>query len=333
MAQTFLNEPRFPLKVDISSEHRCNARNLLLLVHEIISRGVGLEVEGHLPCHPGQDGQQVPSLRLPGQDMAQRLYEPRPRRRVPPRVEAGDGRVGDQEVGVRRDLVAERGRVGLVVAHLPQVHAGVQLVALTGLDEEELGLAGQGAAALGVEVVPQALGLVGVVRGVQGVELAVTEHGDEDAVGVGVVLHAGLLQQALDLLVAEVVVDPHLKVQGQEGGPEVVPVGVGAVPLLEAEARIEVHVVEDEGNAAAAVVHVVGLSVLLDGHAGHVGVGAPGPVEAPGVALVRRSCIQSILQSSNLEAVPATLRTSIGDILIGVSGSHLIHHLHGNQSA
>ena len=171
-------------------------------MHEIIPRGVGLKVKGHSPGHPGQDGQQVPALRLLGQDVTQGLDEPGAGRGVPPGVKAGDGRISDEEVGVRRNLVAQGRRIRLVmmVTDPFQVHPRVQLVALTSLDEEQLGLAGQGSAALGVEVVPQPLGFVGVVRGVQGVHLAVAEHRHEDAVGVRVVLNRGLLQQPLDLL-------------------------------------------------------------------------------------------------------------------------------------
>ena len=55
---------------------------------------------------------------------------------------------------------------------------------------------------------------------------------------------------------------------------QVVPVCVCAVPLLEPQPGVEVHVVEDEGDAPAPVVHVVHLAVLLHGHAGLVGAEA-----------------------------------------------------------
>ena len=55
---------------------------------------------------------------------------------------------------MRRDLVAERVGVSLGVGHPLQVNASVQLIPLAGLDEEQLGLSGQGRAALGVEVSP-----------------------------------------------------------------------------------------------------------------------------------------------------------------------------------
>ena len=66
---------------------------------------------------------------------------------------------------------------------------------------------------------------------------------------------------------------------------QVVPVRVSAVPLLEPQPGVEVHVVEDEGDAPAPVVHVVHLAVLLHGHAGLVGAqgAAAATAEAPGV--------------------------------------------------
>lgn len=159
------------MEEDVPGEHGGDAGDLLLLVHEGVARRVGLEVERHAARHPGQDAEQVPGLGLPGQYVAQRLHEPGPRRRVAPRVEARDGAVGDEEVGVRRDLVAVRRRVRLrrVRHHLD---AGVELVALTGLDEEKLGLAGQGRALLRVEVGPQAVGLERLVRRVEDALLA-----------------------------------------------------------------------------------------------------------------------------------------------------------------
>jgi hypothetical protein len=72
--------------------------------------------------------------------------------------------------------------------------------------------------------------------------------------------------------------------------PEVVLVGVGAVPGLEAEPRVEVLVVEEDGDAAALVVHVVRLGVALDRHAGHVLLGRhPRNAKAPGITLKMRS--------------------------------------------
>ena len=35
----------------VSSQHACHARDLLLLVHDMISRYIGLEVKGNLPGH------------------------------------------------------------------------------------------------------------------------------------------------------------------------------------------------------------------------------------------------------------------------------------------
>jgi len=62
-----------PREVDVPGEHGRDARNLLLLVHDEISRSVGLEVEGHLPGHAGQVRQQIPSGSKALKDATQRL--------------------------------------------------------------------------------------------------------------------------------------------------------------------------------------------------------------------------------------------------------------------
>ena len=71
-----------------------------------------------------------------------------------------------------RDLVAVRARVRLRVRHLAELHAVVQLVALTRLDEEQLGLAGERWALLSAEVAPDSVRLVGGVGGVEDALLA-----------------------------------------------------------------------------------------------------------------------------------------------------------------
>ena len=97
----------------------------------------------------------------------------------------------------------------------------------------------------------------------------------------------------------EIVEGAHLEVERPQRDLQVVPVRVRAVPLLQVEPWVEVHVVEHVGHAAAHVVHVVDLAVLLHGHPGHVGGeggeaghgrrggagvgGAGGLAEAPGV--------------------------------------------------
>ena len=65
------------------------------------------------------------------------------------------------------DLVTERSRVSFRVRHLLELHTAVQLVPLAGLDEEELGFAGQAGTALGVEVGPHPVRLERLVGGVE----------------------------------------------------------------------------------------------------------------------------------------------------------------------
>ena len=56
---------------------------------------------------------------------------------VPPGVETGDGAVGDQEICMSRDLVAEGVRVRLGGAgNVLQLDAAVELVALAGLSKK-----------------------------------------------------------------------------------------------------------------------------------------------------------------------------------------------------
>ena len=55
---------------------------------------------------------------------------------------------------MRRDLVAKGVRIGFSVCDTLQVNSAVELVALAGLDEEELRLARQGRAAFGVKMSP-----------------------------------------------------------------------------------------------------------------------------------------------------------------------------------
>ena len=74
------------------------------------------------------------------------------------------------------------------------------LISLTGLDEEELRLPGKCGALFGVEVEPQAVGLVRLILCVEDPHLAVGENRDEDAVVVRVILASDLLQNTLQCL-------------------------------------------------------------------------------------------------------------------------------------
>ena len=88
----------FPGEDQVPSQHTCHARNLLLLVHDVVAGHVGLEVKGHLPRHPGEDGEQVGGVGLPLKNVDQSLDEPAACRRVPPAVEARDCAVDYQKV-------------------------------------------------------------------------------------------------------------------------------------------------------------------------------------------------------------------------------------------
>ena len=70
--------------------------------------------------------------------------------------------------------------------------------------------------------------------------------------------------------------------------PEVISVGVSPVPGLEAQPGVKVLVVEDDGEAATLVVHVVRLGVLFHRHPGHARLrpARSGATEPPGIALL-----------------------------------------------
>ena len=90
----------FPSEHQVSGQHAGHTRNLLLLVHDVVPGHVRLEVEGHLPGHPGEDGEEVGGVGLPLQDVHQRLNKPAACCCVPPAVEAGYGAVDYQKVGM-----------------------------------------------------------------------------------------------------------------------------------------------------------------------------------------------------------------------------------------
>ena len=68
----------------------------------------------------------------------------------------------------------------------------------------------------------------------------------------------------------KIIKDLDLKIELPERHPQVVPIRVRPVPGLEAEPRVEVFVVEDDGEAATFVVHVVHLGVAFCRHPSHV---------------------------------------------------------------
>ena len=90
----------FPGEDQVPSQHTCHTRNLLLLVHDVVAGHVGLEVEGHLPGHPGEDGEEVGGVGLPLKHVHKSLNKPAACCCVPPAVEAGYGAVDYQKVGM-----------------------------------------------------------------------------------------------------------------------------------------------------------------------------------------------------------------------------------------
>ena len=64
-------------------------------MHDVISWGVGLEVEGNPPRDTGHDGEEVPALGLPLELVAEGLDEPGTVGRVAPGVEPRDCAVGN----------------------------------------------------------------------------------------------------------------------------------------------------------------------------------------------------------------------------------------------
>ena len=180
-------------------------------MHFEVAGSVGLEIEGHFPGHVSEVAQQVFVSAATLKDVTKGLDEPGPGRRVPPRVKARNGAVGDQKVSVRGDLVGHGGAVCLGgVAGPFQVDAVVQLIALASLDEEQLGFAGQRRTVLGVEWRPQAVRFVRVVSGVQDSQLAVAQHGNQDAVRVGMIFQGRLLKDTIHIFPGQIFVNPYL---------------------------------------------------------------------------------------------------------------------------
>ena len=70
--------------------------------------------------------------------------------------------------------------------------------------------------------------------------------------------------------------------------PEVVSVSISPVPSLEAKSGVKVLVVEDNGEAAALVAHIVCFRVLVHRHQSNIGLGpnrSSGAAEPPGISL------------------------------------------------
>ena len=84
----------------VPGQHACHARYLLLFMHDVVPRHVGLEVEGNLPGHPGEDGKEVGGVSLSLQHMHQRLNKPAACCCVPPAVEARNSAVDYQKVSM-----------------------------------------------------------------------------------------------------------------------------------------------------------------------------------------------------------------------------------------
>lgn len=141
-------------------------------MHHRNIRRVGLKVVRHPLGHERQQRQNVVLFSVLIQLLTQRLHEPGALLGVAPRVEARDGRVRDQEVGVGRNFVAHRAGA-IRFGAIGQGDARVQLVALAGLDEKQLRLASQGRAVVGSEVRPDYVQLVLAVLCVQVAEFAV----------------------------------------------------------------------------------------------------------------------------------------------------------------
>ena len=53
----------------VPGEHAGHTGDLLLLVHHIVPGYIGLEIKSHLPADPSHDGQEVPGMCLPLDNM------------------------------------------------------------------------------------------------------------------------------------------------------------------------------------------------------------------------------------------------------------------------
>ena len=93
---------------ELLGEHADYARNLSLATHFRVGR-VGLEVVGDATIHGCEQLKQTIGAAALVQHVTQRLHEPGTVLGVAPRVEAGNGRVGHQEVRLHRDLEQRSG--------------------------------------------------------------------------------------------------------------------------------------------------------------------------------------------------------------------------------
>ena len=97
---SILAEKLFPSEHQVSGQHAGHTRDLLLLMHDVVPRHVRLEVEGNLPGHPGEDGEEVGGVSLSLKHVHQRLNKPAACCCVPPAVEAGNSAVDNQKVSM-----------------------------------------------------------------------------------------------------------------------------------------------------------------------------------------------------------------------------------------
>lgn len=227
----FLDTASLPLEVNLAGEQWGEAGDLLPLVHVGILRSVGLETDGHNPLQMqtnhstfatftfaeslkgqyrdgGHQGEEVILAAAFRQDVAERLDEPGSVGRVPPRIEARDGRVGDEEVRMGRDLVSDSRRRVRVRHPGKERRSSIQPVALTSLNQrlstadwdsklverywnlnhKDLGLAGQCGTLIRGEVRPELFRLVLLVLGVEDPVVPVGHECDQDAIVVAVIL-------------------------------------------------------------------------------------------------------------------------------------------------
>ena len=95
----------------VPGQHARHARDLLLLVHDVVPGHIRLEVEGNLPGHPGEDGEKVGGVSFSLQHMHQCLDKPAACCCVPPAVEARNGALDNQKVGVVGNPTKKVGKV------------------------------------------------------------------------------------------------------------------------------------------------------------------------------------------------------------------------------
>lgn len=262
------NGHSFIIEFQNSRQHCRDARYLLLLMHNRIVRCVRFKVNGHTLADKCQQCQNVILLAMALQLGAQALHEPRAFGGVAPRIETRNGRIGDEKIGVYRNFVCHW--FVLAAVRLGHCDATIQPIALTRLHKEQLWFAGQRGASICREMIPNRVQLIMGVTCVYEAQFAVRQNRYQNAVRFRMVGASNFLHLMLDLGEAQILVHRCVEVQRLQCVAQILTVHIGAGARLQRH-DLEVLVIEDDGQAALIVVHIIFGCITMNGHAGYFG--------------------------------------------------------------